>query len=84
VPLLGDDPKTAAPLELTDLPACVVEVDGEKRLKPGAEHVLSLTTGDAMQQLGFIPLLSYRDRNAVRVMRLQSIAEPGMPLRGLG
>jgi type VI secretion system protein ImpC len=70
-------------LEVGDLPAYVAEVDGEKRLTPGAEYLLSLQACDAMLRHGFIPLLSYRDRNAVRIARIQSIANPPAPLSGL-
>jgi len=73
---LGDE------LEIDDLPAHVFEDDGEKLLQPCAEAALNDRAGEAMLEVGLIPLLSYRNRNAVRVMRFQSIARPTQALRG--
>lgn len=67
-------------LDLDDLPAFVYEGDNERKLKPGAEALLSERAGTEMLDRGLMPLLSYRDRNAVRLMRFQSVAEPA---RGL-
>ena len=70
-------------LDIEDLPA-YVEPDGEggKRMLPGAEAFLSERAGEALLAGGIMPLLSWRNRPAVRVMRMQSIAEPPTPLRG--
>jgi hypothetical protein len=35
-------------------------------------------------EAGLMPVLSHKHRNAVRVMRFQSVAEPAAPLAGLG
>jgi type VI secretion system protein ImpC len=70
-------------LEIADLPAHVREVDGEREIKPCAEHLLSLRTGEEILRRGLMPLLSFRDRNAARLMRLQSIADPPARLAGL-
>jgi len=72
------------PLDLDDLPAHVRDVDGERRLQPCAECVLPLRIGEELLQRGMIPLLSYAQRNAVRILRLQSIADPPAPLAALG
>jgi len=69
-------------LELDDLPAHVFEDDGEKRLQPCAEAAVTDRAGAAMLEGGLIPLLSYNNRNAIRVMRFQSIAKPAQALRG--
>ena len=61
---------------------CVHEQDGEKRLQPCAEVALSDRAGEALVNAGLVPLLSYKNRNAVRLMRFQSIATPAQALRG--
>ena len=69
--------------DVGDLPAVVCEQDGERTLLPCAELLLQTETGEKLSDAGFIPLLSYANRNAVRVMGLQSIAEPTRRLAGL-
>jgi type VI secretion system protein ImpC len=68
--------------DLVDLPAHVFEQDGERHLQPCAEVLLTERAGEAILDRGFMPLLSYKNRNAVRVMRFQSIAQPSSPLAG--
>ena len=63
-------------LDVPDLPAHVRDVDGERELKPCAEHLLSLRIGEEILKRGLMPVLSFRDRNAARFLRLQSIADP--------
>ena len=63
-------------LDVPDLPAHVRDVDGERELKPCAERLLSLRIGEEILKRGLMPVLSFRDRNAARFLRLQSIAEP--------
>jgi len=64
------------PLEIDGLPAHVRDQDGEQRLQPCAEFALPIRVGEEMMQRGFIPLLSFGNRNAVRVMGVRSIAGP--------
>lgn len=59
--------------DVEDLPAHVLTQDGEKRLLPCAEANLSEGAGERLLALGLMPLLSYKQRNAVRVMSFQSI-----------
>jgi len=61
-------------LDVEDLPAYVLEIDGEKRLLPCAEANLSESVGERLLALGLMPLLSYKHRNAVRVMGLRAMA----------
>ncbi|MDD5296324.1 MAG: type VI secretion system contractile sheath large subunit [Rhodocyclaceae bacterium] len=68
--------------ELDDLPAYVHEVDGERRLLPCAEALLGERATDALLSRGLMPILSYRDRNAARLVRFQSIADPAAALSG--
>jgi type VI secretion system protein ImpC len=71
-------------LDVPDLPAHIRDVDGERELKPCAEHLLSLRTGEEVLKRGLMPVLSFRDRNAARLLRLQSIAEPPAALAAIG
>ena len=78
----GWDMEPGDELDVDDLPAHTFDDDGEKRLQPCAEANLVERAGRAILDAGLMPLLSYKDRNAVRVMRLQSIADPSQPLSG--
>lgn len=69
-------------LEIGDLPAHVVEEEGEKVLVPCAEVCLGERAAEAVLARGLMPLLCYRNRNAVRLARFQSLAEPPGPLAG--
>ncbi len=69
-------------LDLDELPAVTLAEDGETRLMPCAEVLLSHRAADAIMARGLMPVLSHRDRNAVRVARFQSIAEPAAALAG--
>ena len=73
---LGEGPGLSieGPLEIDDLPAHVRDQDGERRLQPCAEFALPIRVGEEMTQRGMIPLLSYGNRNAVRVMGIRSIS----------
>lgn len=73
----------AGPIDIEDLPACVRDVDGERRLLPCAEFRLPVRIGEELQRRGLIPLLSHGDRNAVRILGLKSISEPRLALAGL-
>ncbi len=69
-------------LELGDLPAHIVETDGEKRMHACAELFLTERAGEAVIEHGLMPVMSFRNRNAVRVLRIQSLARPAMALAG--
>jgi type VI secretion system protein ImpC len=69
-------------LEIDDLPA-VVRHDGDARaLQPCAESYLPERAAEKLLALGLVPLQSHEKRAAVRVMRLQSIADPPAGLAG--
>ncbi len=69
-------------LEVDDLPAHIYEEDGESTMQPCGEVLLSETAAEAVLALGVMPLVSYRARNAVRVLRFQSLADPPTSLAG--
>jgi predicted component of type VI protein secretion system len=78
----GWDMEPGDELDVEDLPAHTYTEDDEKRLQPCAETNLNDRAGQALLERGLIPLLSYKNRNAIRVMRVQSVAEPAQPLAG--
>ncbi len=69
--------------DIGDLPSCIVVRDGDKEQQACAEAYLSEMAGEALLERGLMPLLSYKNRNAVRLMRFQSIASPPAGLAGL-
>ncbi|MCA9131660.1 MAG: type VI secretion system contractile sheath large subunit [Planctomycetales bacterium] len=69
-------------LELGELPAVTFTVDGEVQLKACAEAYLSERQAESLLAAGIMPLLSFKNRNAIRVPRFQSIAEPLAALAG--
>jgi type VI secretion system protein ImpC len=69
-------------LDIGDLPACSFEQDGETQLQACAETYLTERAGESILHRGLMPLLSFKNRNAVRVMRFQSLADPAQPLAG--
>jgi type VI secretion system protein ImpC len=66
--------------EIADLPAYTFMHDGERALQPCAERPLSESHIDRAIRSGLIPIASHRDRNAVTMVRVQSIADPPAPL----
>lgn len=79
----GWDMQPGDHLELEDLPAHSYEdADGEVHMTPCAETFLGERAGQAMLERGLMPLLSYRNRNAARLMRVQSLAATPAPLAG--
>lgn len=69
-------------LDVEDLPAYTFDEDGETKLMADAEVFLTEHAAETMLDRGVMPLISYRNRNAVRVMRIQSIADPHKALAG--
>lgn len=69
-------------LDIDDLPAYIFEEDGESQMMPCAEAFLSERAATAILDRGLMPMMSYRNRNAVRLLRFQSIAEPLQALAG--
>ena len=78
----GWDMEPGDELDVEDLPAHTHDDDGEKCLQACAEVNLIDRAAEAILDAGLIPLLSHKHRNAVRVMRFQSIAKPAQALHG--
>lgn len=69
-------------LDVTDLPFHSYKTQDEIHMKPCAEVILTERNGQDMLSLGFMPLLSYKNRNAVRLMAFQSIDKAGTIIQG--
>jgi type VI secretion system protein ImpC len=69
-------------LVIADLPSHTYQEDGEANLQPCAEVLLSEPTAEIILAHGIMPLMSYRNRNAARLLRWQSLAKPAQVLRG--
>jgi type VI secretion system protein ImpC len=78
----GWDFRLDSQLELDGLPlAAELGSDGE-RLKPSAEVCLDASSAERVLNEGLMPWLSFKNRNAARLLRFQSIALPAAPLAG--
>ena len=69
--------------DIDDLPAYIFVHDGEREMQPCAEQTLSEAMSEALMAAGLMAVMSHRMRNAVTVLRFQSVAEPAQALRGL-
>ena len=69
-------------LDLDDLPAITFNEDGEQRLLPCAEWALSENVATKILGCGINPVVAHHNRNAVRFLRIQAIAEPASSLLG--
>ncbi len=66
--------------ELGDLPVHKFTENGETRVMPDAEAWLNDCAAEAILSRGLMPVQSIRGRDAVRMMRLQSLAGRALPL----
>ena len=69
-------------LELDDCPAHVYEEAGERLMQPATEVLLSERAMLEILARSLMPLLGHRQRNAVRLARFQSLADPPAALAG--
>jgi len=60
----------------------VEERDGDRNVKPCAEALLTVRAAELILERGLMPLLSFKERDMVRLARFQSIRDPLAPLRG--
>ena len=65
-----------ASLDLDDLPPYTLQREDGPHLKPCGEVYLNDRAADAILTRGVMPLLSHRNRSAVRLARWQSAADP--------
>ena len=70
-------------LDLEDLPSHIRrDAKGETFQQPCAELLMNESIAQKLLELGLMPLMSYRGRNAARLLRWQSIAHPARALAG--
>lgn len=69
-------------LSINGLPAHTVRVDGELAQTPCAEVWMSHAAAESLLAQGFVPVCSVRGRDAVQLLRIQSMADPLAPLAG--
>ena len=72
----GWDMEPGDELQIGDLPMVVRGQGDERAMQACAENYLGERGGEQLLNLGLVPVLSYEGRAAVRLMRVQSIAEP--------
>ena len=68
--------------DISGLPLHVYKAEGESRIKPCAEALLTESAAERMLEMGFMPLASLKDQATARLVRFQSIASPLSPLMG--
>jgi predicted component of type VI protein secretion system len=78
----GWEMSLADDLELDDLPLVTRDDDGQTALQPVAEVLLGERASQAILERGLMPVVSCKDRNAARLVRFQSLADPPVALAG--
>jgi type VI secretion system protein ImpC len=68
--------------DIGNLPLHIYKEDGESVAKPCAEAPLTEAAVERILDMGLMPLISLKDRDAVRLLRFQSIASPVRALAG--
>jgi type VI secretion system protein ImpC len=68
--------------EIERLPLHIYVGDGGSETKPCAEVLLTEDAAERLVDEGLIPLVSFKGRDVVRVVRFQSIADPPRSLAG--
>ena len=68
--------------DVGDLPTHTYKADGESCMTPCAEAWLTDRAADRILAAGYMPVLSIQGRDAVRVVRFQSLADPVKNLAG--
>jgi type VI secretion system protein ImpC len=70
-------------LDIDDLPMYIFATGDERLMQPVTETLLGERAMDALLARGIMPLLGHRNRNAARLARFQSLAEPATELAGV-
>jgi type VI secretion system protein ImpC len=78
----GWEMRPGGAMEIDQLPLHICLNSGESQAKPCAEVLLTEDAVDRMLDEGLIPLVSFKDRDRVRLARFQSIAAPPSGLAG--
>lgn len=78
----GQDMRPGSRREVDRLPLHIYSADGGAEAKPCAEMLMTDSVAAEFLERGFIPVASVKERDAVRVVRFQSIAAPPTALAG--
>ncbi len=70
--------------DIEGLPLHIYKEEGESRIKPCAEVVLTERAAETILDNGLMPLLSFRNQDTIRLARFQSLADPLTHLAGRG
>jgi type VI secretion system protein ImpC len=68
--------------QIDGLPLHVYQRDGESELQPSSEVLLTENAAARILERGIMPLVTLKGRDAVRLVRFQSIADPPRALAG--
>lgn len=68
--------------DIDGLPVHIHKAGGETIFKPCAEILMTDAGVDRLMENGFMPLISYRSTDRVKLGRFQSVAEPTTGLKG--
>ncbi len=79
---LGWDFRSDVNQEIEGLPLHVYEDQGETHLKPCAEVVLTDRAMETILDKRFMPLLSMKNQDVIRLARFQSLTDPATSLAG--
>jgi type VI secretion system protein ImpC len=78
----GWDLRPGVILDIEGLPLHLYKAQGETRVKPCAEVVLTDRAAETILDKGLMPLLSFRNQDKIQLARFQSIADPLTHLAG--
>jgi type VI secretion system protein ImpC len=78
----GWEMRPGSAMEIDQLPLYICIRGGESQAKPCAEVLLIEDAVERILDDGLIPLVSFKDRDRVRLARFQSIADPARGLAG--
>lgn len=68
--------------DVENLPLHMYKINGETKSKPCAETEMTQSAAERILEEGFMPLISYRDHDLVKLGRFQSIASSEKGLQG--
>lgn len=78
----GRDMRPGSRREVDRLPLHLYSADGGTEATPCAEMLMTDAVASELMDRGFIPVASVKERDAVRVVRFQSVADPPTALAG--
>ncbi|HYP28074.1 MAG TPA: type VI secretion system contractile sheath large subunit [Blastocatellia bacterium] len=78
----GWDFKPGVIRDIENLPLHTYEEGGQHKAKPCAETLMTERAAESIIERGIMALASIKDRDAVRLLRFQSISDPPSPLAG--